>query len=224
MKNILLGIILLCQFSALVNAQQALSFQDQYESRMSYGRNNLEITEIQGSPYLDKEYQVGTVLTDSNTICKSVLLRYNCADDVLEFKQNNVSYDLIPKTSVKKAEFGGKVFVYKNYESGGGTGKTYFELLVEGKSSLFAHYSTKFYDREPAKGYSEAQPARFDDIEKCFYISVNNSPARKISNNKKLVEILTDKQKEIESFISRQKLSVKKVEDLKKIVSYYNSL
>lgn len=172
MKNILLGIILLWQFSLLVNAQQALSFKDQYESRISYGRNNLEVAEIQGSPYLDKEYQVGTLLTDSNTICKGVPLRYNCADDVLEFKQNNVSYDLIPKTFVKKAEFGGKVFVYKDYESGSATAKSYFEILVEGKSSLFAHYSIKFFDREPAKGYAEPKPARFDDFEKSFlYLS-----------------------------------------------------
>lgn len=221
MKRIIPVIILFCLISPLLNGQ---SLTNQFITRMTYGRNNLTSAEIQGSPYLNKEYQVGTVQTDGDIIYSDIPLRYNCFEDVLEFTKNKVSYDLIPKTIVKRAEFGGQVFSCKDYESKGGTEKSYFEILVEGKASLLVHYSIKFFEKEPLKGYAEPKPARFDDFEKNYYISINNSPAKKISNNKKWIEILADKQKDVDSYISKQKLSVKKAEDMKKIIGYYNSL
>jgi len=97
-------------------------------------------------------------------------------------------------------------------------------MLVEGKVNLYARYTITFYDEEPLKGFADRKPARFDDFSETYYISINNSPAVKILTNKKLVEVLADKRKQIETFISKQKLSAKKSDDLKKIISYYNSL
>lgn len=223
MKRFVPAIILFCLFSSFAKAQY-MPLTEQFMKRMYYGHENWAVSEVQGSPYLDKEYKMGTILTDGDVLYKDIPLRYNCYDDLIEFKKDNLSYNLEPKTIVKRAEFGGQVFVCKDFESNGETGKSYFELLVEGKASLCVRYTIKFFEGEPTKGYADAKPPRFDDFEKFFYISLNNSPAKKILNNKKLVEILDDKKAEIESYISKQKFSTKKVEDLKKIVAYYNSL
>jgi len=223
MNRLISGIFIFCLLSPLVKAQ-SLSLTDQFMTRMSYGRNNLRAAEIQGSPYLEKEYKIGTVLTDADILYKDVPLRYNCYDDVLEFQRNKVSYDLKPKTVVKRAEFGGQIFVYKDFESNGGTDKSYFKLLAERKTSLCVRFSIKFYEQEPLKAYANPQPARFDDLKETYYVSFDNSPAKKILNNKKLIEILADKKNEVESFMSKQKLSARKAEDLIKIIKYYNSL
>jgi hypothetical protein len=220
--KLLFFIILLCLLSNFVNAQD--TWIDQYPSRKSFGRNNLAISDIQGSPYLDEQYRIGTVLTVDNLLYKDIPLRYNCFDDVLEFKKNDVSFELKPKELIKRAEFGGQVFSYKEYESDGSTSKSYFALLAEGKATLCARYTIKFYEPEPIKAYADPVPARFADFDERYYVSINNSPAKIIVNNKKLVEMLADKQKEIESFISKQKLSYKKAEDMRKIITYYNSL
>ena len=131
---------------------------------------------------------------------------------------------MIPKTLVKRAEFGGRVFVYKDLVLKKGTAGSYLELLVEGKATMYARFTIRFYDAEPLKGFADAKPARFNDFAETYYISLRNSPAQKILSNKKLFEIFADKKNEIQSFVFKQKLSVKKREDLKKIVSYYNSL
>ena len=215
-------IILLFLFSPVLMAQD--TWLDQYPARNAFGRNNLAISDIKGSPYLDDQFRVGNVQTVDNLLYKDIPLRYNCFDDVLEFKNNDVSFELKPKDIIRRAEFGGQVFSYKEYESNGGTAKSYFAILEEGKATLCARYTIKFYEAEPIKAYADPVPARFDDLDESYYISLDNAPAKGILNNKKLIEILADKKKEMESFISKQKLSVRKVEDLKKITAYYNTL
>lgn len=220
--KISLLIIFICVFSYFSRGQD--TWLDQYPSRKSFGRSNLALSEIQGSPYLDNQYRMGTVVSTDKLIYKDIPLRYNCFDDVLEFKKNDVSYELIPKDLIKRAEFGGQVFSYKEYESGKGISKSYFSLLAEGKATLCARYTIKFYEAEPVKGYADPVPARFADFNEVYYVSLNDAPAKAILNNNKLVEVLSDKKNEIESFISKQKLSYKKAEDLKKIIAYYNTL
>jgi hypothetical protein len=190
----------------------------------SFGRNHLKLGDVQGSPYLEFAYSNGIVSTDSGVLYIDIQLRYNCYNDVMEFRKDKIAYDLLPKSKVKKAEFGGHVFVYRDIQSGKGIGKSYLEMLVEGKVNLYARYTITFYDEEPLKGFADRKPARFDDFSETYYVSINNSPAVKILTNKKLVELLADKRKQIETYISKQKLSAKKSDDLKKIISYYNSL
>jgi len=223
MKSHITAIILFCLLSTLAKAQ-SLSFKDQYNARLSYGRNHLKMADIQGSPYLDSLYKVGSFLTDAGELYKDIPLRYNCCDDILEFKKGDVSNELVPKSKVKRAEFGNRVFVYSLFDSDGKTDTSYFEVLAVGKAALYARYSIKFYEAEPLQAYSASQPARFDDFSESHYISVNNSLAKKISTNKNVIEILADKEKEVKDFISKQKLSAKKADDLKKIIAYYNTL
>lgn len=193
-------------------------------TKFSYGRKHLKMDDIQGSPYLESEFKIGTVLTDNDVFYRGIPLRYNCFNDVMEIQKNGFSYELKPKTKVKKAEFAGQVFAYKDYESGRGIARSYFELLAEGKATLCARFSVKFYEVEPLKGFADPKPARFDNFAETYYISSGNSPARKIISKKILVELFVYKKHEVESFITKHKLSVKKGEDLNKIVKYYNSL
>ncbi len=223
MKNYLLLAAIICLLSPVTKAQ-SVTWNDPFPANSHYGRNNLTINDIDGSPYLDAEYKVGTVLTDDGTLYKDIPLRYNCFDDVLEFEKDDSPYDLLPKTKIKRAEFGNQVFTYKDIESNNGSEKSFLQVLAEGKATLFARFGVKFYEAEELKGFADAKPARFDDFSETFYVSVNDVPAKKIINNKKLVEILGDKKKEVESYISKQKISIKKVDDLKKLVAYYNSL
>ncbi len=220
--KIIFLIFFLTLFSDFANAQYA--WLEKSPSKLRFGRADVSLSEIQGSPYLDKEFRIGTVLTTDNLTYRDIPLRYNCFDDVLEFIKNDVSYEMMPKTLIKRAEFGDKVFSYKDYESGKSVSKSFFSLLTEGKATLCSRYTIRFYEPEPLKAYSEPVPARFADFNEKFYISLNGAPAKVITNNKKLIEILSDKKGEIESFIAKQRLSYKKAEDLKKIIAYYNSL
>jgi hypothetical protein len=226
MKYLLPFVIFFCMFSTTLKAQSfvaayAASFSP---TKIHFGKINLTIADIEGSPYLDPEYKVGTVLTTDDVLLKDIPLRYNCFDDVLEYRKDNVAYNLKPEDKIKRAEFGGQVFVYKDYEADKGIHKSFFEIFSEGKATLCARFSVKFYKAEDLRGFADPKPARFDDLSEIYYIFVNNSPAQKVLSYNKLIKILADKKSEVDSFINKQKLSVKKGEDLKKIVTFYNSL
>jgi hypothetical protein len=212
-------------FSTSMKAQSFVSSSISSPTKSHFGRNNLTIEDIKGFPYLDSAYKVGTILTSDNVLYKDVPLRFNCFDGVMEFKKDKDSYELKPEEKIKKVEFGGQTFEYLDYESDkGGINKSFFKVLTEGKASLCVKFSVKFYEAEPQQGFADPKPARFDDFSETYYISINNSAAKRISNNKKFTDIFAEKKKDVDAFISKQKLSLKKVDDLKKIAAYYNSL
>ena len=218
MKHLVTITVLFCLLSPVLKAQ---SWSDPFPTKNSYGRNNMKLNDIQGSPYLDDQYINGTVITKDGVLYKDIPLRYNCFNDVLEIRKDDTAYDLMPKDKISRAEFGGQIFSYLDYEEGG---KAYFKILAEGKAKLGARYFINFYEQEELKGFAEAKPARFDDLVETFWVIIDDAPARKILNNKTLLEILGDKKSEIQSYINKQKLSIKKVNDLKKIINYYNTL
>lgn len=221
MKRVISGIIFFFLLSTLAKAQISV---DVSQMQNFLDRKHLQMNEIQGTPYLNVEYETGTILSDADILYRNVPLRYDCFNDILEFKRDNKTYYSDPKETVKRAEFGGKVFVYKVFEKEGGTDKSYFEELVKGKAALLIRYSVNFYEAVPSNGIIDSKPARFGDLTETWFVSIDSLPAKKILNNKKLAEILGDKKNEVETFISKEKLSVKKKDDLKKIITYYNTL
>lgn len=214
-------IALMILFFIFTQESQAQLWADQFASQNFYGHKKLGLDAIKGSPYLDAQYKMGTVTSDDGVIYKDIPLRYNAYSDVLEFKKNDVSYDLVPKEKVKRAEFGSQIFSYRSYDQGE---KGFFEIISEGKATLLARYKIKFYEEEPLKGYAEPKPSRFENDATTYWLSIKDGPAHMIGNNKKIIEQLGDKKNEIQSYISKEKLSTKKIEDLKKIITYYNSL
>jgi len=130
----------------------------------------------------------------------------------------------MPKEKVKSVELRGQTFRYMDYELGGGIKKSNFVILADGKATLCGRYTVKFFEEEPAKGYADPVRARFDEYKETYWVSVNEAPAQPIMNTKKFIEMFKDKKSEIQTYISKEKLGVKKAEDLKQIINYYNSL
>ncbi len=221
MKRLTTLTILLLFLSIGLKAQV---WEKMYLARNFYGHRNLALNEIAGSPYLDPEYANAKV-TDRNGIqYQDIPLRYNCYSDVLEFKKDGNAYDVNPKDQVRRAEFGGRIFCYLDYASVHSANNGYFQLLTEGKANLYVRYHIAFYEREELKGYAIPKPARFDNLTETYWISIDGAPAREIFKKNDLPDLFSDKKNEIQEYISSQKLSFKKVNDLKKIVSYYNTL
>jgi len=190
----------------------------------TYSRYNLKPSEIQGTPYLNEKFVPGKLITSKGAAYTGVPLRYNGYSDDLEFQKGEDSYNMDPKTIVKRAEFGGLVLVCVQYYEGRKSKDGFFQLLTEGKATLLVKYTVKLLDKESAKPFIEPKPARFDDPKKDYYLSINGAPAVLISNKKSLLELFGAEKDKMESYISGNKLSIKKDDDMIKIVSRYNRL
>jgi hypothetical protein len=221
MKNLVFLIILFC-FSSLFVKAQSVTWGDPFPTKNSYGRFNLKLNDISGTPYLDNEYVLGTVSTNDGVKYKDIPLRYNCFNDVLEIKKDDQPYDLLPKEKAARAEFGGQIFCYLPY--GNDASKAYFQVLIDGKARLCARYRVNFYEKEEAKGFADAKPARFDDLLETYWVSLGQAPLKLVLKKNQLLDVLSDKKNEVEAFLTKEKLSLKKPDDLKKVITYYNSL
>ena len=183
-----------------------------------------KISDILGTPYLEKEFHPGKITTNEGIIISDLQLQYNACNDDIEFLQGEDRYVVDPKSIVKKAEFGGKVFSYMQYESDNKTQGGFFEILTEGKMTLLIRYTVKYFEKDKPQPFGNQRPARFDPPIKRYYLSFETAPAKLILNKKKLLELFGNHKNEMDSYISKNNLSIKEDVSFKKIITYYNSL
>jgi hypothetical protein len=190
-----------------------------------FGLQNLTLDEIKGSPYLNAQFIKGTVVTTKGNKFTDVPLRYDQYQDELQFKKDGKTMTFWPRSVVKRAEFGNRVFTYATFKTNGNKIKGgYFEILAPGNVRLLAHHSIKFFEKEKVKPYVDPKPARFDWAMEDFYIQAGALPAQPVTKKKNLLAAFPGHQKEIADYYKANRLSAKDKKDLIKLVNYYNTL
>ena len=228
MKRVCFFILLFVLTNSL-NAQTMLNgLMDSYRFKKMtdgvYTSYNLKMTDIQGTPYLDDEFSPGKIITPEGAAYDGIPLRLNAYSDDLEFKKGEDTYNIDPKTIIRRAEFGGAVFGCMKYDFFGKIQDGLFEILSEGKATLLVKYTIKFLEKEKVQAFVDPKPARFDAPKKEYYIALEGAPAKLITNKKSLLEFFGNRKDEMESYISKNKLSVREDDGLTKIIAHFNTL
>ena len=200
------------------------NFRFQKITEGTYSRFNLKLSDIQGTPYLDDQFAPAKIIASEGTIYADIPLRYNAYSDDLEFKKGNDVYTIDPKTIIRRAEFGGLVFSCRSYDYEGKTQNGFFEVLVDGAGALLVKYTIRFLEQDEVKAFAVQKPARFEEVQKQYFISIEGGAAKLLGNKKSLIEMFGEKKAEMETFISKNKLAVKGDDALTKILVHYNSL
>lgn len=185
--------------------------------------NTISLENIKGSPYLDDTFLSGEILTTSNTQYTGVPLRYNIYNDEIEFQGKNKEAYNLEKSTIKSVTINKTTLVYRPYAISEKMGRSYFELLVNGKVKLLKRYQVRFEKEQPAKPYKDPVPAQFKTNSPDFYVAIEEAEARKISGTKDLLSLFPEKQAEISAFIKSKKLKTGKQEDLIQIISFCNN-
>ena len=191
------------------------------------GEFNNELTEsdISGSAYLNKEFINGTIYTVQKEKFANVPLRYNVYSDEMEFKnQNEEILAIAVPEIIKKIDIGDITFRYIPYLAGQNVKNGYFELITDGKASLYIRHEIIFKDAEKAGAYKDPSPPSFIKNPNEYYIQVGENAATLVKNKKSLPEIFPDNQDKIETFIKKNKTKTNELESIAELVNYYNSL
>lgn len=215
-----------------INAQMPMDGTDGMlnKLRLNRGIDGVETTlyqDIQGNPYVFRDFQKGVmyVLPDKKV---DVEIRYDIYADQMHLKDSNMIYAIIHPERVKLIEAGNYKFIYSVFVNSPDDKEpghsSYFILRTEGKCMLLIKKSIRVQDAEPPKLYQDAKPPKFVATADTYYLKADGESAVRIKNKKDLLTVLADKSDVIDSYISSNKLGVKDVEDLEKIVAYYNSL
>lgn len=188
------------------------------------GISNTYYSEIEGDPYLYKEFTDGAVTMKNEEVFKAQL-RYDIKAGEIQFKDNDEVYALINQEEIERIEIKKMKFMYSEYGVLGDNAKiktAYFEVLAEGDFILLAKKNIRIQDPEPPKLYTEAKPAKFIILADSYYIKNNDSPAVRIKTKKDFKTYFEDKAQGVTEFAKTQKLAVSKKDDLIQIVDFAN--
>jgi hypothetical protein len=207
------------------DVQQTIDFYKTNKFITESGKNTLTESNIKGSPYLDDEFNYGSIYTVDKKHFADIPLRYNIYNDDLEFKNPEGQVQALATPDiVEKAVFGSIQLVYCPYVVSNKNKKGFFVVLEEGKASLYSKPGVVFREGTAPGAYKDPEPPKFVKKSDEYYIRFGSGQAQLIGNKKELMAAFPDNKSKIESFMSKNKIKTSKPESLKELVRYYNSL
>lgn len=169
--------------------------------------------------YLTKAYN--SALIDKFTT--TAFLRYNMYNDQMEFVKDEKIY-YMKKEEGRKVRFTTLNTTYKVYEL---YGDLQFMLVkAEGSNgSLLVKQSVRFIKPEKATSqYTKAKEADFKRRKDEYYLSIGDKVVKIPSKKKSVPGVFGDKSSQIKDYMKKNKIKPGRVEDLKKLVDYFNTL
>lgn len=220
--------VLMSQFRIEIDSKVIKEFNDyQTLTGFSHPRFNNTYLSVDGSPYLFREFTVGEAVSNDNTRYVNANFRYNMHTDQIEYEKYGDIYILNNPGDFKYFIIGDNIFCYKLFSTSDGLlKKGYFQLLNNGEeATLFKKKNVKFVPPKEAEAYAPASSAKFMSASDSYFISFHGKPLVRLNlKRKEFISVFPEKTNEIEHYIANQKLSIRKEEDLLKLVEFYNKL
>lgn len=219
MKQLVVLFITVFAFAATVNAQVInINGVDQILDPKEAEEVPDILKGIQYKKYLTKDYKPAYV----DDFKVRAFLRYNIYEDQMEFvKDENVYY--LKKEEGRIVRFADKT-KYMVYGLDGDP--QFFLVHQEGKNLLLAKQIVKYVEaREPNSGYDRGTPPDYKRRRDELYIAFNGKDITLVPRKKKaFYALFGDNSDAVKSFMKKNKLGYKSVDDLKKVVEYINTL
>lgn len=204
------------------------SYGQQLDNSQSFGWGagsvltfDLSSKDIKGTIYINEDFKPVKLINYK----KTYFFRYNAYKDKMEFLRDPDTLSL-PNTFNSTITFVGinKTYGVYNYKERNTTG--FFVVLQKGKVSLLLKETIRYYPAVyPQTGYDKYKSPKFKrERDRLFLSDENNFVTELPKKKKEVVKLFSNKLKEIESFIKKNKLNIKNKEDLITIVKYYNEL
>jgi len=218
-KNCL--IVLVTLLATTLSGQTMDPFFNNYSFYKSFHPEKAKVyKDIEGSPYLNPDFNDG-VFYVSDTLKVKVPIRYNLYSDEMEYKLKNVNYVVGNHKALTKITIGKSVYLYMPFMQKG----NYFEMIEQGKCMLVQKKTVRLKPaEEPRAILTTPIPATFERKTDVNYIVNSQLQYFKIDNMKSVITALQDQKIKIEAYVKQEKIKNVKLENLIKIVKYYNSL
>lgn len=177
-------------------------------------QGDISLKKFEGSPYLNDELVPATVSTEKIKFIP-VPMRYNIADDEMEYLVGSLRYLLDPDPNIKRIEIGKDVFVVAKERKYG-----FYQLKLEGDLSVVA----KLVVNVRPENELMSIPAKYSRQSDTYYVMLKDGTVTKVSNVKRFLDLLPEKKNEVARYAKDEKLSAGNDDDLIALVTFYNSL
>lgn len=183
---------------------------------------------VDGSPFYSSNWNRGSITLASGKKFVNVMVKVNLHSDRVHYLIEDTNTERVASIStIKEVEFVdnetnrlvrfrcGYPVAAKNDV------KTFYKVLAEGKATLLKQDKRILIEEKP---FNSATITRRFDIDRDFFVFINDSMVPLKRTKSGLAEIFSDHQAEVEKYIAENKIRLKEDDDLAKVVSYYNSL
>ncbi len=184
--------------------------------------DEFKYSEIIGSPYLVDEFITSKIYFSKDSVFE-IKLRYNIYENTMEFKHNKVVYAFSNPEIIEKLTISGNLFIYY-YDKIKKKKSSYFQVLVSGNCRLLCQKRLKYEPKEGGNGIEGAKPAQFVNLSDKLFLSIENNPPILIKSKKTIKEVLKKHKTKISNYIKKEKISHRDVDDLTKLIKFYNTL
>jgi hypothetical protein len=184
---------------------------------------------VTGDPFLLDKWITTTklVLLNGSTI-RNYKVKFNTNDNSILFLDSLENAKVAMPLLVKELRMADPAELNKSYCIKTGfppiekqTEETYYLILSEGKCSLL-NYQTKAI--VTTKNDLSGEISKDFEKNDTYYLYFNNTMLALKKSKNFLLEILHDKETDLENYIEENKISFKKIEDITRLINYYNTL
>ncbi|GAA4276959.1 hypothetical protein [Aquimarina mytili] len=177
-----------------------------------------------GSIYINKEYQRASVI-DEKSGTYETKLKYNVYTDALEHTVGGKLHEVI-KTPTTYARINNEYYYYCDFQNNHGRKKRGYYILVE-MNDLYRVYKkydlkiTEPKEMDPLTGSAVTGKIK---VTTTFYLEDDGVILELPMNKKDILLTFSDKEEELKQYIKKEKIRLKKEEDLLRLVAKYNAL
>ena len=177
-------------------------------------------TDVDGSPYLPKQWVEGAITLKTGKNIPYNQLRYNIITGNLEFNYTGKSYDVT--NSMEGFTLGSMKFRNGFPSTEKQNAESYYQILHDGKQKLLCHRAANIYIEQ---AYNSATKTKKLDVIETYYLQKTDGKMYEVKKNLKfLLVMLDDKAKQTEEYCKRENIKLRSWDDAVKVLEYADGL
>ncbi|GAA4276960.1 hypothetical protein GCM10022259_16840 [Aquimarina mytili] len=151
-------------------------------------------------------------------------LKYNIFTDALEYNQGSKFFEVVKSPTIH-ARIDGDYFYYCNFKSTRGLKRDGYYVLVElnDKYRIYKRFTLKI--KEPSQNtLTQIEEAGQLKMITTYFVEEDGMIMELPMNKKDMLATFSDKENELKEYLKKEKIRLKKEEDLIRLVARYNAL
>jgi hypothetical protein len=182
---------------------------------------------IVGNPYIYKDFHSGEIVFKTGEAYDADM-RYDIYANLIHVRLDDNVFAIAYPERLSRIIIDTITFIHDYIIKPGNenvTGKSsYFIVKTDGRCKLLIKMNLRIQDPEPPKVLQDAKPAKFINTGDTYYLKLEDNHSVLIRNKKDMLSVLTDQKEAVSKLMSSNGYGTKKIEDLVRIVNYYNNL
>ncbi|EZH74405.1 hypothetical protein ATO12_11590 [Aquimarina atlantica] len=178
-----------------------------------------------GSIYMKSRYKESSVI-DEKSGTFDAKLKYNIYSDALEYSSQSKLYEVVKSPTIH-ARIDGDYFYYCEFKNQRGSNRDGYYVLVEltDRYRIYKKFTLKIKDPEK-KGPIISGPSEPGTLRMItsYYLEESGVIMELPMNKKEMLAAFNDKENELKDYLKKERIRLRKEEDLIRLVARYNAL